>query len=174
MLVLHRNRSDVALLIVCCFLRRRPFIDSAVAAIVADAVSRVIFDPGVIGVMDILVVYVIYRCVVIKMIVFPPAAFVAVTTVAETVIDPAIISNVRPPITFMEEKCVPAPAPVSGGPKETDFRRFDPSAWYPVIVVPVPGPITGRPDVAVPGTDGLLINRERGRAKRHRNADLSE
>ena len=60
MLVLCRNGTGVAFLIVCFFLRRRPLIDPAIAAIVADAVSRVVFDPAVIGVMDILVVYAIY------------------------------------------------------------------------------------------------------------------
>ena len=174
MLVLCRNRSDMALLVVCFLLRRRPLVDTAITAIVADAVSRVVFNPSVIGVVDVLVVYAIYRGVVIKMIVFPPTAFVAVTTVAEPVIDAAIISNVRAPITFMEEECIAAPSPVSGGPKEADFGSFDPSAGHPVVVVTVPSPITGRPDVAVPGTDGLLIDGERGRAKSYRNADLSK
>ena len=174
MLVLCRNRAAVAFLIVCFFLRRWPLVDATAAAIVADAVSRVVFNPGVIGVMDVLVVDAIDRGVVIKMIVFPAATFIAVTTVSEPVIDPAIISNVRAPITFMEKERTVAPTPVSGGPKEADLGGFDPCAGYPVIVVTVPGPITGRPDVAIPGTDGLLINRERGRAKRYRDTDLSE
>ena len=174
MLVLRRNRTGVAFLIVGFFLRRRPLIDAAIAAIVADAVSRVVFDPGVIGVVDVLVVYAIYRGVVIKMIVFPAAAFVAATAVPVSVIDPAIIPNVRAPITLMEEVRAAAPTPVSGSPKEADFRRFDPCAVYPVIVVPVPSPITGRPDVAVPGTDGLFVNGERWRTKRYGNTDLSE
>ena len=75
MLVLRRNGAGVPFLAVCFFLCRRPFINAAIAAIVAHAVSRVVFDPGVIGVVDVLVVYAVYRGVVIKMIVFqrPPS-----------------------------------------------------------------------------------------------------
>ena len=89
MLVLCGDGAHMAFPIVCFLLRRWPLVDAAIAAIIADAVSRVVFDPGVIGVMDVLVVYAIYRRVVVEMIVFPPAAFVAVTTVSESVIDPA-------------------------------------------------------------------------------------
>ena len=176
MLVLCRNRAGVAFLVVGLLLRRRPFVDAAIAAIIADTVSRVVFDPGVIRVVDVLVVYAIYRGVVIEMIVFPPAPFVAVTSISESVIDPAIISNVRSPITFMEEKRATSPSPVSGSPEEAGFRGFDPSSGYPVIVVtvPVPSPITGRPDVAIPGADRLLINGERGRTKGYRDSDLSK
>ena len=174
MLVLCRNRAGVAFLIVCFFLRRWPVVDATFAAIVADAVSRIVFNPGVIGVVDVLVIYAVYRGVVIKMIVLPAATFIAVTTVSESVIDPAIISNVRAPITFVEKERTAAPTPVSGGPEEANFGCFDPSAGHPVIVVAVPGPIAGRPDVAIPGTDGLLINGQRRWTKRYRNADLSE
>ena len=174
MLVLCRNRAGVAFLIVCLFLRRWPLVDATIAAIVAGAVSRVVFDPGVIGVVDVLVAYAVHRSVVIKMIVFPAATFISVTTVSEPVIDPAIISNVRAPITFMEKERTATPTPVSGGPEEADFGCLDPSAGHPVVVVTVPVPITGRPDVAIPGTEGLLINGERGWAKRYRNTDLSE
>jgi len=108
------------------------------------------------------------------MIVFPTAALVAVTTIAEAVIDPAIISNVRAPIAFVEEEGVVAPTPVSGGPKEADFGSFDPSAGNPIIVVTIPSPITRRPDVAIPRAFGLLINGERRRTKRDGNTDLSK
>jgi len=122
MLVLCRNRAGMAFLIVCFFLRRWPLVDATVAAIVADAVSRVVFNSGVIGVVDVFVIYAVYRGVVIKMIVFPAATFIAVTTVSEPVIDSAIISNVRAPITFMEKERTAAPTPVSGGPEEANFR----------------------------------------------------
>jgi len=173
-LVLCGDRAGVAFPVVGLLLGRRPLIDPAVAAIVADAVSRVGFDPGVVGVADVGVVYAIDRGVVIKMIVFPAAALVAVTTIAESVTDPAIISNVRAPIAFVEEEGVVTPTPVSGGPKEADFGSFDPSAGHPVIVVTIPSPITGCPDVAIPGAFGLLINRERRRTKRDGNTNLSE
>ena len=174
MLVLCGDRASVAFPVVVLLLCRRPLIDAAVAAIVADAVSRVVFDPGVIGVADVGIVYAIDRSVVIKMIVFPAAAFVAATTIAESVIDPAIISNVRAPIAFVEEEGILTPTPVSGGPKVADFGSFDPSAGHPVIVATIPSPITGRPDVAIPGAVGLLINGERRRTKRDGNTDLSK
>jgi hypothetical protein len=101
-LILRRNGAGVAFPIVSILLRRGTGIDAAAATVEADAASRVVFDPGVIGVMDVLVVYAIYRGVVVKMIVFPPAAFVATAAITVPVIDSTIISNVRAPITFME------------------------------------------------------------------------
>src|ERR1700687_4280850 len=111
MLVLCSNGAGVAFLMVCIFLRRRTSIDAAVAAIVAYAVYRGVFDPRVIGVANDRVVYAIYGCIVVKPIIFPAAAFVAVTTVTEPVIYAAIISDVRAPITFMEKEHAAAPTP---------------------------------------------------------------
>jgi len=59
MLVLCRNRGGVAFPVVALFLRRRPLVDSAIATVIADAVSRVVFDPAVVGVVDVAVVYAI-------------------------------------------------------------------------------------------------------------------
>ena len=54
MLVLCGNGPFVAFFIVCIFLRRWTRIDATVSAIVADAVYGRVFDPGVVGVVNVL------------------------------------------------------------------------------------------------------------------------
>src|SRR5579871_4458667 len=174
MLILCSDGTSVAFPVVCIFLFRGAYIDATVAAVIADAAFGNVFDPGVVGVANVLVVDAVHRGVVEEAIVFPTAAFIAATAVTVSVIDSAVVAHVRTLVTFVEQERVAAPSPISGGPEEANFRRFDPCAVDPIVVVTIPGPITRSPDVAVAGTDGLLVNGERWRPKRHRNTDLSE
>ena len=121
MLVLGSNWTYVAFPAIVFFFSRRTRIDTAVPAVVADSVFRDVFDSCVIGVMNHRFVHVIYVRIVVKMIMIPAAAFVAVTPIAKSIVDATIKSNVRAPIAFMPEEGAAAPAPISGSPKEADF-----------------------------------------------------
>jgi hypothetical protein len=112
--------------------------------------------------VDVGDVHITYGAVVEKMSTVPAAALVTVAKVTVTVVDPAIETDTRAPVAFMEDKSVTAPAPIGGGPKETRLRRRYPRAWYPVVigVIVVVGPVAGRPDIALVGARGLLLNRK--------------
>ena len=131
MLVLCSNGADVAFLIVCIFLRRWTGIDAAVSAIVADVVYGGVFDPSVIGVVNVHVAYAIHRSVVVELVVFPAAPFVPVTTISEPVIDPSIKTDVRAPITFMEEKRVVTPTPIARESIGSQLQELRPKCRAP-------------------------------------------
>ena len=165
MLVLRRNWAHVVFPTIVLFFWRRTRIDTAVPAIVTDAGFRDVFDSRVIGVVNDCFVHMICVCVVVKAIMIPAPAFIAVTPIAKSIVDTAIKSNVRPPIAFVPEVGAATPAPISGSPKETDFGCQDPGAGHPVIIISVPSPVAGCPDVAFSRTDRLLINRNGRRTK---------
>src|SRR5208282_1968054 len=102
----------------------------------------------------------------------PFAAVEAVAAVAESVINAAIKSNLRPPITGIPNVHALVPAPVTGGPKQARFGRFDPRTGNPVVAIVItPSPIAGSPQIPRSRADGLLVHRQSGRANAHRNAD---
>src|SRR5580704_16245705 len=156
------------------FFSRRPLIDTPITAVVADPVYVDVFNARVIGVVNDRLVHAIHVGVVVKMIMIPAAAFVAAPPVAKSIVDAAIKSNVRAPIAFVPQKRRAAPTPISRSPKEAGLRSQDPSPGHPVIIISIPCPITGRPDVAFCGTDRLLINGQRRRTKRYGNSNLRE
>src|ERR1700733_8435710 len=96
------------------------------------------------------------------------------TEVAVAIVDAAIESYGSAPISLIEKKSSTAPTPVAWGPEEADFRRHYPCTWHPVIVVVTPGPIPWRPDVAVSGADGLLLDLQLGWRDCYGQADLRE
>src|SRR5579864_5254509 len=112
MLSLSSDGWDVSLPCNLFLLRRGTRRDSSVAAVVADPVHGCVIDyGGVVNVVNVGDVDVVDGTVVEKASAFPASAFVAFTEVAESVNDPAIETNPRPPIAFMENKCFAAPAP---------------------------------------------------------------
>src|ERR1700740_1326256 len=101
--VLRRDGGDTAIARIDFFLRGGPLVDAAIAAVVADAVFAAIDDRGVVDVVDFGDVHIVHGAVVVKVVVIPAAAFVAVAKITETVVDAAVPADVRAPITFMEE-----------------------------------------------------------------------
>ena len=176
MLGLHRQTPLVALMRRHLFLPGWTRLDPARSAVVAD-VSRVIHDHGpVINIPDIGDADVGDRAVVIEISPAPFAPDESHAGVAESVIDSAIKSDVRTPVSRVPAVVSVAPSPVAGGPKHADWRHH-PRARHPVIaVVIVPGPVARRPVISRAGADGLRINRQRGRPDAYRNAhrDLRE
>src|SRR5580700_6904863 len=170
---LRRYGTDVAASSGRFFLWTGARFHSAIAAAVTDAARAriIVYDGGVVGVVDDRDVYVVHAPVVEKVSVIPAAAFVAVAEIPEAVVDPAIKTNRRAPETFMKNVYAVAPSPVAGRPQEANLRRFHPRSGDPIIVVVAPRPIPGRPDVVVARADGLLVNWQSGRSKGNGNAD---
>src|SRR6266851_5631860 len=176
---LQRGSCDVPFTIRRQFDGRRPRINSASAAIVADPVNvGIVVDHGcAIGVVDVRDIYVVHAGVVEKAIVIPASAFVAETAVTEAVIHAAIKADVFTPVSAAPNVSAASPTPVPRSPQISNPRRYDPGSGNPVVVfvIIVVGPVAGSPNVAIPGADRLLVNRKWWWSKTDRNteADLS-
>src|SRR6185369_16976054 len=107
---------------------------------------------------------------VAKDAVSPVAALVAGAHIAETVIDAAVVSNMRPPVSGVPSiKTVP-PAPIPRRPEQTDGRRLHPGSRHPVIAVGTILPKAGRPNVAGSGNFRLIVDGQFRR--RDRRSDI--
>ena len=172
MLRLRSHRADVVLVGVSLLLRRGPRFDTASTAVVAHACFGDIGHRRVVGVVNYGGVYVSDICVVGKVTTFPATPFITDTAVAEAVIDATVEANLRPPISFMENECTSAPAPIPRGPKEADLWRFYPCTRHPVIsILIVISPVAGSPQVALGRADWLHVNGKCRRAEANGNAD---
>jgi len=141
----------------------RPGPQAACAAVIADTVcAHVIDDRLCVRVADDGAVHVHDRGVVVEIAALPISTGEAGADVAESVVDATVKSDIWAPVTGVPEKGAVVPAPVSRCPQEANFRRFSPGSRNPVIVViiGVPSPIAGRPQIAFAGTDGLGVHRQ--------------
>ena len=139
------------------FLRRGAGVESAASPVVADVADSRRVDSRVVDIMKNPSVHVIQGRVIEEVPSVPTPALVTVTEVPVAIVDSSVETNGCAPVAFIEGESAATPAPVSGSPKETDVGRHHPGARYPVVVA-VPSPIAGRPDVAVAGTGGLLVS----------------
>src|SRR6516225_6628892 len=141
------------------FLWRGTCIYAAVATVVAHAcnVSRVVDDRGVVNVVDLRDVDVVHTAVVIEVVMIPTATFVTVAEVTESVIDATIETDHRPPIASRKNETLAVPGPVTRSPQVAHCRGFDPRARNPIIIVTIPSPIAGNPNVSIDGADRLLV-----------------
>jgi hypothetical protein len=98
----------------------------ATTAVVADSIHSVVYDRGVVNVVNVDDVHVVHRAVVEESSIVPAPALVALAEITETVRDPAIETDVRAPIALMEKKAVAAPTPITRSPEETNLRRLHP------------------------------------------------
>src|ERR1700730_11153143 len=176
MLSLNRDRRNMSLPRRGLFLRCWTPADPAIAAVVTD-MGLVVIDYGrVVHIVNDSFINIVHGAVVEKVVVIPTPAFVALSKITEAIIDPAVETNHRTPITLIKNKTLAAPTPITWSPQETDFRRQHPGAGHPIIIVKVisVGPVAGCPNVAVLWTDRLFIDRQRGRSERNDHADLCE
>src|SRR5579863_5279431 len=158
MLGLSGYRGDVFLLRIGAILNRWSGGDPTCASVVADPVHcRIVDHRGVVSVVNVGDVHVIHRTVVFELSVIPTAAFIALTTVTEAIIDSAIEAYVRPPIAFIEGKCAAVPTPITGGPEITGLRSHDPGARHKEVTVRAVGPVARRPEIALSGHGRLLV-----------------
>src|SRR5262249_10074840 len=81
----------------------------------------------------------------------------------ESVIDAAVISDVRTPISGPEGIDATDKGPVTGRPQQSRLRRLNPGAGNPVIIVIIPGPIARGPINAGRGNRRLVVLRQRRR-----------
>ncbi len=173
MLVLRPNRPDMPVAVRSLFLASGSRVDSAVAAVIADAVYRriVVDDCGVVGIMDFRDIDVVHRAVVVEAVTVPAAAFITSAEIAITVIDAAVETDPRAPITLMEKKDGSAPAPIGRRPEKTRFWSQDPGAGNPKVIIITPSPVARRPDIAFLRADGLFVYGQRRGRSADGNAD---
>jgi hypothetical protein len=169
--MLSLNGDGWDMFLTCCNLVFRPGagVYAAITAIVADTVDcgRIIDHGCVVNIVNIGDVHVVYRTIVEEVSVVPPASFITLPEVAEPVRDPAIETNMRAPITLIEDESLFAPTPITRCPKKSHFGSLDPSTGNPVIIagVVVVGPVARSPKVTLTWTRGLLIHREGRRSE---------
>lgn len=152
-------------------------VDSAIAAVVADSIDhRVVYYRCVVNVAHVDDVHIVHRTVIEESSVVPPSALVSLAEITVAVRDPSVETDMRAPVTFVENKSVAAPAPIRRGPEISNLRRLYPGTGNPVVIaaVIVIGPIPRRPDVAISGTQRLLVHRQWGRTNGYRDTDLRE
>jgi hypothetical protein len=174
MLQLRRKRAAMRFVGVGCLLRRGTCGYSALSAVVRH-VCIIVYDDGlVVDIGDVCDIHISHRPVIEKFATAPFAAGEAFAEVSEAVINAAVESDMRAPISGIPNIEAVVPTPVSGGPQIAYFRGFDPSAGHPVVAVIVaPGPVSRCPYVARAGAEGLLVNRQRRRTNSHGNAEAN-
>jgi len=117
------------------FIRRRTAINAAVSAVKAHPAIVADDDPLVINVVNYRDVHIGDGAVIFETAALPASAFVAVATVAETVVHAAVESDVLAPIAFVPGIAAITPSPVARGPEIARLRSFDPGARNPVVAV---------------------------------------
>src|ERR1700676_55460 len=148
------------------FSRRWPGRYSASSSVVTHMIIHgnvVDHSPIHIGVVNHRGVYVHHRRVVSKHSAIPAPAKEPNSTIAKSIINSAVESDVRPPISCVKKIPAAAPAPITRRPKIADSRRHDPRSRHPVITIVAIRPIAGRPKIPRTRTDRLFVHWERGR-----------
>ncbi len=92
MLSLSRYRSNMPRMSSRLFFGVSARVDSAVTAVVAGAVRRLVHS-GVVNVVDDIGVDPIHRGVVEKMPILPASAFITMPEVSKAIVDPAVETN---------------------------------------------------------------------------------
>ena len=125
----------------------------------------------VVNIVNVRVVHVIHGAVVVELSVIPISAFIAETSIAETVVDATVESDVRAPVAAMPSVETTCEAPITGSPEYADPRRINPDAGNPVIAGVAVGPVAGSPYVTRSGERWLHIHRQCWRCDANRNED---
>ena len=137
-------------------MRRRP--DTTRSAVITHAgVVGVAGHRAAVDVVHQRDVDVVDRAVVVEVASTPVTALVAVSNVAITVVDAAIVADVLTPVAWVKPVEVIPVAPVARGPECALVGSLNPCAGHPVIAVRRPGPIAGRPDIVVAGDRRLVV-----------------
>ena len=150
--------------------------DSASPAVEAHAIHRHVANdrPIHVGVVNHLGVNVHYGRVVREHSVIPASADEADSAIAKSIINSAVESDVRSPISRMPEIAAGAPAPVTGRPEQSNLGRLDPSTRHPVITIRAIRPISRRPEISRRWANRLIVHGQCWRPDMDRNphADL--
>jgi len=106
-------------------------------AVVADAVDRCVVDRDVVdncirycAVVHVNVSYghVVDGAVVIETIAAPVTALIADAYISESIVDPAVVTDMRAPIAVVVAVPAGGISPISRGPQETDLGRLRPNS----------------------------------------------
>src|SRR5271170_1678620 len=92
-------------------------------------------------------------------------------SITKSIVNSAVETNVRSPISGMKKISAAAPAPISGRPEQSDGWRHNPRSRHPKISIGAIRPISWRPKVTRTRTDRLSVHRQRWRAYVHGNSD---
>src|SRR6266403_2218286 len=103
-------------------LARRPRGNATVTAVEAYAFVVPVDHSGVVDVVNDGDIHIVHGTVIEKPAAFPASTFVTIAEVSITVVDAAVETDLRPPITLIEEISVAAPCPVAGGPDKAFAR----------------------------------------------------
>src|SRR5580698_10963340 len=167
------GQSRSVLLVLGCILgrsgaRRDPTLAAVEGRVILVHLDGVVVDVGHAGDADVG-----DGAIVIERSATPLAADKTHASVAESVVDAAVKSDVRTPISGMPGIESAAPAPPAWSPQHTD-RGHDPGAGNPVVsVVVTPAPIAWGPHISGPRTERLRVHRKRGRSKAYRYTDCN-
>lgn len=158
----------------CGFLGRgRPCGHSSPTAVIADARDiDVVHQRPCVHVMDVCHIHVADSAVVIELPVTPVAAVVSLAGISVAIIDAAVVTHLRTPVSRVPQVAIAAPTPVAGRPQISGDRYEHPCSGHPVIALTAVGPITGGPDVAFRRAGWLCVNRQRRRGKTDSNRNL--
>jgi len=160
----------VALVLEALLVCLRMAADAALAAVVAD-VRVVLDDDGlVVGLVDVDDRHAAVRRVVAEVAAFPESAVIPIAGIAVAVIDAAVEPDVGAPIAAVPDVEARIPAPPARRPQQARLGRHHPRARHPVILVAVPRPVAGLPDVVRVRRDRLVIDQQR----RRRDVDADE
>jgi hypothetical protein len=104
----------------------------------------------------------------------PLAASKADASIAEAIVDAAVVADVAAPIAAMEGVVTIRPVPVVGRPQRAFIGSRNPGAGHPVVVSIVigVGPIAGRPHQVGLRADRLHIDGHLRRSKADTDDDL--
>ncbi len=172
MLSLHRCWSDVALAQGRFLSSIGARVDSAVAAVIADAVHGDIVHHGfVIDIVYVGYVHTVDVLVVIKIATAPVSALVAVACITETIVDAAVETYLRAPISNVPHVSGTTPSPVARCPQKADLGSEYPRSRHPEIAFIAIRPIARSPNVAGTRAIGLLVHRQGRRCDPYRDED---
>ena len=88
---------------------------------------------------------VVHAAVVVEPVVAPVATLIAHTGIAVSVVDSAVIADVRAPIAVVISVASANPTPIAGRPQEAGLRRTRPCARHPVVALRRVCPVARRP-----------------------------
>src|SRR5580704_386005 len=165
LLRLSSYRGDMFLVGRGLILSRRASSDPTCATVIADAVHcRIVDHFGVVSVVNIGNIHVVDRSVVLELSVVPAATLITFTAVTETIIDPAVETDLRTPVALIESKSAPAPAPIAWSPEKAGLRSHNPGTWHKEVTAVAVSPVARCPKITLGGDGRLLVHRQRGRA----------
>jgi len=147
MLSLLGDRPHVSVMSRSFFLSVGVIVDSAVAAVVADVIHCALVHPCVVSVVEVVRVHVVVRRVVEEMPVVPASALITMAEVSVAVVNPAVKTNRRAPVAFVEVVSAVAPTPIARRPKKSQLPAPSPKC-------PVPNNSRNRPKPSIPASKG--------------------